>query len=215
MERALVPRPPPPARPPAQQASFHWKVEPSDQYVSGRIYTDGSALDGPSYEMMRCGWSFVVLDDNDAIVASAYGVTPPWIRDIGGAEGWALLQAAQIALPGTCTLISDCKVIVDSLHQGRTKAVGPGSTHARIYALLFSVFDDTPLEMIVWMPAHQTKGAADTRVKSNGEPPTQVDIEANGEADLLAKRRVEERRGPFRTRDEWRRCYDATKHRAK
>ena len=213
-ERALVPLPPPPERPPAAEATFHWHVKPGDAFVAGRFYTDGSALDGPNYELMRCGWSFVALDDTDAIVAAAYGVTPPWIRDIGGAEGWALLQAAQVAFPGACTFTSDCKVIVDSLQLGRAKAVGAGSAHARIYALLFTAFDDTPLEAIVWMPAHQIKGAADTRVKSNGAPLTRIDIEANGEADKLAKRAVEEHRVPFRLRDEWRRCHETTKQRA-
>lgn len=148
---------PPSPQPPAKEETFHWKVKPADDYVSGRIYTDGSALDGPTYELMRCGWVFVALDDSNAIIASAYGVTPPWIRDIGGAEGCALLLAAYIACPGACTFISDCKVIVGSLHQGRLRAVGAGSTHARIYALLFNVFDDTPLEAIVWMPATKSK----------------------------------------------------------
>ena len=204
----------PPPRPPAKAASFHWKVKPLDGIIAGRIYTDGSALDGPTYEMMRCGWSFVVLDDDDAIIASAYGVTPPWIRDIGGAEGWALLQAAHVAFPGACSFTSDCKVIVDTLQLGRRKAMEAGSTHARIYALLFSGFEDTPLEAIIWMPAHQKNGAAEVRVKSNGQPLTAVDIAANEEADVLAKRGVEEHQVPFRVRDEAKRCHEMAKQRA-
>ena len=43
---------------------------------------------------------------------------------------------------------------------------------------------------------------------------TRIDIEANGEADELAKRAVEEHRVPFRLRDEWRRCHETTKQRA-
>ena len=99
-----------------------------------------------------------MLDDEDRIIAAAYGATPPpWIRDIGEAEGWALLQAAMPALPGS-TFTSDCKVIVDSFQIGRQKSAGAGSVHARVYALLFAAFDDTPIEAIVWMPAHQVNG---------------------------------------------------------
>ena len=125
-----------------------------------------------------------------------------------------MLQAAQLAFPGACTFTSDCKVIVDSLILGRRKVVGAGSAHARIYALLFTAFDDTPPESILWMPAHQTKGAATVRCKSNGSPLTQVDIEANAEDDRLAKRGVEDHRVPHRVREELKACSENTKRRA-
>ena len=76
-ERALVPLPPPPVRPRAPEATFHWKVKPSEDYVSGDFYLDGSALDGPSPELMRCGWAFVAVNADGAVIASAYGATPP------------------------------------------------------------------------------------------------------------------------------------------
>ena len=148
MERALVPKPPAPVQQPAAEATFHWKIKPTEPFVLARFYTDGSALDGPAYELTRCGWAFVALNADGVVVAAAYGATPPWIRDIGGAEGWALLQAAMSAFPGS-TFISDCKVIVDSLRLGRHAAVGAGSAHARIYALRFSAFDDAPPGSII------------------------------------------------------------------
>ena len=90
-ERGLMPKPPPPPAPPAEEATFHWHVKPDDDLVRATFYLDGSALDGPSEDLRRCGWSFVAIDDDGTIVAAAYGATPPWILDIGGAEGWALL----------------------------------------------------------------------------------------------------------------------------
>lgn len=61
----------------------------------GDIYLDGSALDGPTVELMRCGRSFVVLrQQTGKTIASAFGVPPSWITCIGGAEAWAMLQAA-------------------------------------------------------------------------------------------------------------------------
>ena len=138
----------PPPHSYAEEATFHWHVEPSESLVSGRFYLDGSALDAPSAELMRCGWSFVAVDDNGLVLAAAYGATPPWITDIGGAEAWALLQATHSAF-------SDCKVMVDGLKDGKRKALAGSSTHARVYALIFDDIDDTPVERIVWMPAHQ------------------------------------------------------------
>ena len=214
MERALIPRPPPPPKPPLEEASFHWYVQPQEGLVCAKFYTDGSALDGPWYDLMRCGWAFVALDDDNHIVAAAYGATPPWIRDIGGAEGWALLQAAYVAFPGSC-FVSDCKVIVDTLKLGRHAAVGGGSTHARIYALLFAVFDDTADDLLVWMPAHQGDAESAARCKSDGTPLTQIDVEANDKADMLAKRGVEDHRVPYRIRREWERCLAEAKARAR
>ena len=81
--------------------SFRWVVRPEGDMFAGEIYPDGSALDGPNPELMRCGWSFVVLcPSSGKAVASAMGVPPPWITDIGGSEAWAMLQAAIRVLPG-------------------------------------------------------------------------------------------------------------------
>ena len=155
-----MPPPPPPSRPRAAEATFHWKVKPGEDYVSGSFYLDGSALDGPSAELIRCGWSFVAVDGDGNVLASAYGATPPWIVDIGGAEAWALLQATASAFPGTCKFISDCKVMVDLLLGGKRKALEGSSTHARVHALIITALDDTSPECVIWMPAHQKPEAA-------------------------------------------------------
>ena len=85
----------------AQVESFKWKIRPEGEMFEGDIYPDGSALDGPTVELMWCGWSFVVLcQQTGEIIASAFGVPPPWITCIGGAEAWDMLQAAQRAMLG-------------------------------------------------------------------------------------------------------------------
>ena len=78
-----------------------------------------------------------------------------------------MLQAASAAVPGS-KFISDCKVIVDSIKLGRRAAVGGGSSHARIYALLCTAFDDTAADLLVWMPAHQGSAEDGGRCKSDG-----------------------------------------------
>ena len=60
-ETVIAPRPTKPMRQAAQVESFKWKIRPDGDMFEGDIYPDGSVLDGPTVELMRCGWSFVVL----------------------------------------------------------------------------------------------------------------------------------------------------------
>ena len=86
-ERALAPRPPLPIVKQSQCETFHWVVRPPDGILPpGDVYVDGSALDGPYRQLIRCGWAFVMTDRNGRLIAAARGVPPPWIDDIGGAE---------------------------------------------------------------------------------------------------------------------------------
>ena len=80
--------------------------------------------------------------------------------------------------------------------------------------MIFAALDDTPLENLIWMPAHQKMSAAGVKAKGNNEPLTEVDIEGNDLADRLAKRGVEDHRVPFRLRDEWKKCLEECKARA-
>ena len=69
--------------------SFRWIVQPVDGWINGRIYTDGSMIDGPPCVdglRRRLGWSIVALDSDGNITASACGTPAIWID---GAELWA------------------------------------------------------------------------------------------------------------------------------
>ena len=98
-ERALHPAVDHTVPPPHKEATFRWHTAPPEGTFQGRVYSDGSRLDGPSNLLARNGWAFVVLDDSDQIIASASGIPPDWIVDIPGTEAWALTQAARHALP--------------------------------------------------------------------------------------------------------------------
>ena len=55
-ERALAPRPPLPSRSKSDHETFHWIVRPpGDILPPGDVYVDGSALDGPYRQLIRCG----------------------------------------------------------------------------------------------------------------------------------------------------------------
>ena len=97
---------------PAQQAvplaaehtdTFRWAIRPTDGWLSGTVYTDGSMIDGPPYLdglCRRLGWAVVELDQAGNITASAYVAPAAWIDMVYGAELWALWQAARLATPG-------------------------------------------------------------------------------------------------------------------
>ena len=43
--------------------TFEWIMRPASGRIIGRIYTDGSMLDGPELFLARCGWAFVAIDE--------------------------------------------------------------------------------------------------------------------------------------------------------
>jgi hypothetical protein len=143
-ERALQPRPSKPMKNAASEASFRWVVEPEGGLIEGTAYSDGSLRDGPIVELARCGWAFAVLDDSGRIVASAHGVPPPWIKDIGGAEAWAALQVGLRAVPGKVKLMIDCQPCVAMIHGGMTAATTANRPPARVNAMVLSVLEDVP-----------------------------------------------------------------------
>ena len=92
-------RPPLPKRKQLKVETFNWHVRPTSLPVQGKVYPDGSFLDGITKETGRGGWAFAVVGDDGTVVAAAYGVPPPWIQGIEGAEAWALFQSLLVTLP--------------------------------------------------------------------------------------------------------------------
>ena len=133
--------------------TFEWVIEPPDGLVTGTIYTDGSRLDGKVALLAVNGWAFVAVDDGGTVTAIARGIPPPWITDIPGTEAWAVFQAARRRVPNAPLRI-DCEPCVLAIHRGIKWATAGHRKHARVNALLLSELDDTPNELIVWMPAH-------------------------------------------------------------
>ena len=169
--RGLVPIPSPPKTANAAIDSFRWIVRPEGSMLAGEIYPDGSALDGPNPELMRCGWAFVVICfETGEVIASAMGVPPPWITDIGGAEAWLMLQGAFKFLPGKRSRFKgDCKSCIDVVHAGLAVASSPKRALARVYGLLLPTFEDTCLRCVLWMLAHKSEAHVGRLKLSNGD----------------------------------------------
>ena len=76
-------------------------------------------------------------------------------------------------------------------------------------------FDDTPLESVVWMPAHTTEAEVGIRRIGNGDLLSVLDRYGNDEADTWAKHAVEEHRVPYHIRKELKDAYDLVGRTAK
>ena len=197
-ERALVPRPPLPLKNKATRESFRWIVAPRSFPIVGAVYSDGSARDGPTPELLRCGWAFVIMDSNGEVVAAANGVTPPWIVDIGGAEVWALYQAILVTIPGQCKYWVDCLPVFDAIRKGEAVSRDPRNALARVHGMLFASLEEGDVEAFGWMPSHCKEGDLQHELakKSDGSALASKDVEMNDLADYLAKEGVEQHRVP-------------------
>ena len=199
-ERALFPSLDALVPPPSAVDSFTWVVYPEGGLVCGKVYTDGSRLDGPSELLARNGWSFVALDTEGKITAASNGVPPNWITVIPGAEAWALFQAASRAEPGTQYRV-DCQPCVNAFHNGRAAATKDNRPLARVHNLMCAALDDTDVAAVVWMPAHTKKEDVGRVYLGDGSKLTDLDRKGNEEADRLAKLAVEAHRVPKQVRD--------------
>ena len=184
--------------PPAVDATFTWHVAPLGGYFVGRVYSDGSRLDGPTPLL---GWAFVVLGDDNSIIASAFGVPPDWVEDIPGTEAWALTEAAIYALPG-CTFFVDCEPCVKAVHAGSALSCADNKPLARVHKIMHIALGDVPGSAVIWMPARLRPGQCGSVTRGDGFLLTEPDVVGNAEADKLAKRAVEHHRVPFRVRQE-------------
>jgi len=181
--------------------TFVWVVMPPDGLVTGTIYTDGSRLDGKVAILAVNGWAFVAVDDNGTVTAIARVIPPPWITDIPGAEAWAVFQAARRRAPNAPLRI-DCEPCVTAIHRGLKWATAGRRKHARVNALLLTALDDTPNDLVVWMPAHTTQKDIGVKKLGNGELLTGRDLATNGLADFHAKEMAGLVRVPKPTREQ-------------
>ncbi len=194
--RGLIRRYIPPASEALGEGTFAWVLRPEDGYIEGTVYSDASMLDSTVDGCQRLGWAFVACDDGGNVVAAAHGVPPRWVTSVTGAEGWALLMAARIAIPGT-EFLTDSATTVHALRKGSRWATAARRPLARIWRSLHQVFDTADhAKHVNWMPAHLSSAAAGTAVRGDGLAVTAIDIAMNDKADHLAKSAAARYRAP-------------------
>ena len=119
-------------------------MRPVDGSIKGRIYTDGSMVDGPPYLdglCRRLGWYIVALDGEGNITASACGVPAVWIDTVYGAELWAFWQATRLAMPGA-SFRTDCLSVLKVFQSGKRSACSSRCKLARVWHGVFAALDD-------------------------------------------------------------------------
>jgi hypothetical protein len=80
------------------------------------------------------------MNDEGEVTAAAYGVPPPWVKGIEGAEAWALQQATTFTLPVESTYWPDCLPVKLAVDKGPAVAADPRNKLARVHAQLFNAF---------------------------------------------------------------------------
>lgn len=170
----------------AQEGTFTCVMKPADGLLQGTVYSDGSGVGGPIPSLTRLGWAFCSVNAGGQVTSKAYGTCPNWIDDVPGAEAWGLLQAAQLAMPGTSYRV-DCLPCVQSIHRGRNWATFDTRVHARVNLRLHTALGDTDASLVVWMPAHTSVADVGVKLLGDGSKLSEGDRMANAVADYWAK----------------------------
>ena len=96
--RVLIASPAATVEPLPPTESFEWVRRPADGHIVGKIYVDGSRIDG-EWHFARHGWAFAAYNDDVELCAAAKGSPPAWVDGIYGAELWGLSMAISSADP--------------------------------------------------------------------------------------------------------------------
>ena len=151
------------------------------------------------------------------MTAAAYGVPPPWIQEIGGAEAWATYQAMLVTIPSMCRFWPDCLPVHLAVQKGPEAALDPSNVLARVHGMIMTAMEDSSCEVVGWMPSHLTIDdlGLQMALKSDGSLVNRQDLEANGLADTLAKKGVEFHRVASADVKIWAEQMERTKARAR
>ena len=134
------------------------------------------------------------MDSSGALLASASGSAPSWVRSVPGAEAWALLQAA-LAFGDAPAYRVDCLSVVQLYAKGFKKASAANSLFADTWAQI-EAWDSTESVDLAWMPSHTAFGDIGACTLINDMLLTAIDRDANAIADDLAKSAALQHRVP-------------------
>ena len=105
----------------------------------------------------RTGAGFAAVDDKGKLVAYGWGIPPPHINTIPGAEAWTVSLVLRNTLSRKA-IITDCLGNVRMYQRGRLIATDGKRPLARIWNSIFNAIDncdDTNALKLHWMAAHR------------------------------------------------------------
>ena len=142
-----------------------WYRRPASGFLTGLIFTDGSAVGTRWPELQRAGWSLVQCDRHGRIVAAAWGWVPISMaprQEARDGEDFAYHMAAFLC-EGHVDFQTDCAGTVDCAQRGAAWACRPGSPRAHMWNAFYASFDDSRSYTVTKVLAHAT--AADVEAE--------------------------------------------------
>ena len=168
----------------AQQSDeVHWVNRPASGYLTGVIFSDGSARFPQYAALRRAGWSLVQVDRFGKLVAAAFGPVPykaAPVQQARDGEDYALHMASFLLLP-PFEIYVDCAATVRCLQSPAEYSTGVSNDRAHLWAPFWANFTAEDFK------AHKTKAHATAADVERGAS-THWERTANAHADALAKK---------------------------
>ena len=168
-----------------REETFRWIIEPLGLLENARAYVDGSMYDGFDERLAALGWAFVIVVQG-AIVGSANGVPPHYVRSIPAVEAWALAMAVEHVDVESSKFSTDCKSVRDMARAGMRRATSAAQINARVWHVTFARTDGM-CPRVEWIPAHLTESHVGVAAIGDGTKLTHEQWAANRLVDEYAK----------------------------
>jgi len=157
-------------------------VPDGNEWPSGTYYGDGSGGEYTAIPTLRrCGVGVCIRGEDGTKLWGVWYALPGEIQTVARAELSALSTVVEHAQPGALIrFVSDNKNNVKFFNKGKDRALG--SSNQDMFASIFRNIEDKGLVVrVVWIPSH-----TDKTHKELPDYITQVDVQGNKEADVLA-----------------------------
>ncbi len=175
---------------PLQREKFIWLWQAGEHWPEDTTwYIDGSMFCKEVLEYRTTGYSIVVHSKAQGLVAFGGGFPPAWCSTAAAAEAWALQTTLTIASQ-VPKIVTDCKGLLDAAKAGWHSAAAPSRVLARIWNMIATALDgdlQALVQILTWMPAHQTLAMVGNLTLPSGKELSVVDWRANRLADAIAK----------------------------
>ena len=183
--RGLLPEPRSvlPRRPWETEAPVFWVNRPSDGYLRGTIFSDGSGLHPTTPALRSAGWALVSTDQFGNVISAAYGPVP-----LGAGPGQTARDGEDYAIRMTALLVAppfevftDCYGTVRCMTQPPFYSTGPHNPRAHLWGFFHATFEAGDVTV------HKTLGHATAEDVLQGKS-THWERKGNAAADSLAKK---------------------------
>ncbi|CAK0911089.1 unnamed protein product [Prorocentrum cordatum] len=135
-----------------------WYRRPASGFLTGLIFTDGSAVGTRWPELQRAGWSLAQCDRHGRLVAAAWGWVPLSMaprQEARDGEDYAYHMAAFLC-EGHVDFQTDCAGTVACAQRGAAWACRPGSPRAHTWNAFYASFDGSRSYTVTKVLAHAT-----------------------------------------------------------